>query len=140
MGQAQWQRAPLRTVGHRELGWTRWEVFLDQPKAIDIHTAPVLDAEAALLGGEVLRRWQEPMRNGRLPVEALERLASSHGTGNDGDALHASPEAAHARAMPFVKLRGHREAASGFPSATGRHPRTSPQPHEPPPRNAKTSD
>jgi hypothetical protein len=27
---------------------------LDQPKAIDIHTAPVLDAEAALLGGEVL--------------------------------------------------------------------------------------
>ncbi len=66
------------------------------------------------------------MRNGGLPVEALERVASSHGAGNDGDALHAQRKAAHARAMPFAKLRGYREAASGFPSATGRQPRTSP--------------
>jgi DDE superfamily endonuclease len=37
-----------------ELGWTRSEVFIDQPKAFDLHAASKLDAEATLLGRAVL--------------------------------------------------------------------------------------
>ncbi len=66
------------------------------------------------------------MRNGGLPAAALERMASSYGAGNDGNALHAYRKAADERPMPFAKLRGYREAASGFLTATGREPRTNP--------------
>ena len=37
-----------------ELGWTRSEVFIDEPKAIDLDAASKLDAETTLLGRTVL--------------------------------------------------------------------------------------
>ena len=65
------------------------------------------------------------MRNGGLPGTALERMASSYGAGNDGNALHAYRKTADERPMPFAKLRGYREVAGGIPSAKGREPRAS---------------
>ena len=60
------------------------------------------------------------MWNGGLPGATLERLAPSYGAGDDDDALHAGRKTADERSMPFAKLRGYREAVSGFPTAEGR--------------------
>jgi SRSO17 transposase len=42
-----------------------------------------------------------------------------------GDALHADRKTPDERPMPFAKLRGYREAASGFPTAERRYRRAS---------------
>ena len=60
------------------------------------------------------------MWNGGLPGAALEWVAPSYGAGDDGDALHVDRKTADERPMPFAKLRGYREAASGFPTAERR--------------------
>ena len=62
-----------------------------------------------------------------LPKEWTDdqQRCASYGAGDDGDALHADRKTADERPMPFAKLRGYREAASGFPTAERRRRRAS---------------
>ncbi len=77
------------------------------------------DAGAALLGGARLPGWQIRMRHGGLSGAQMERLASSHGLGVHGDAVHVGGAIARRRRASAVELLRHRGAVETV-SATAR--------------------
>ena len=95
---------------------------IGHPKAIDLDAASKLDAEATLLGREVLSR----MVRARAQWQTTKYAFGMRGTiiwhWYNGHSLHADRKTAHERPMPFAKLRGYREAARGIPTAKGRQP------------------